>query len=180
MIRCKTELDKDAMQALTRYHAAHSFVIQRRKNLFTILGVVLIILAVYSAVDGWKNYYGTESLLVIFGMPLVFAALSAAVFITRQKGMEYSLYRELKKYFEKTDIKYIDYVISESGIRINIKGNGTTYTWDMIDEFESDDKYYYFSSKDKYNIIFKESITEKNKELFESLIKNVNKSGEKA
>ena len=175
MVRCRTELDENTMRALVNNHVSHSIEIKRKKNLFYFLGLILVVMSVYTSYSNWRTYYGTESILSILAMPLIYVVLSVAVFITAQKGMEYRLYKELKKFFDNANIKYIDYVISENGIRININGNATSYKWDEIDDMSSDDNYYYFSSKGKYNVIAKSGISAKNIEVMEELIKNVNK-----
>lgn len=177
MVGCRTELDKHAMNALSRYHIASRIEYKRRKKLLYFLGAVLLLIGVCTTYTTVKSYSGTDSLLLKLVMPAVLLILGVAVIITAEKGMVYGLTRELKSYFDKTQIRYLDYVISENGIRISVKGNASIYKWDMIDKFVEDEDYYYFSSKDKYNLIAKKGLSEKNREVLTNLAKNANKFG---
>lgn len=176
MVRCRTELDKQAMNALSRYHIANRIEYKRRKKLLYFLGAVLIMIGVCTAYTTVREYSGTDSLLLELVIPAVFALLGVAVFITAEKGMVHGLTRELKSYFDKTQIRYLDYVVSENGIRISVNGNASIFKWNMLDNFEEDEDYYYFSSKEKYNIIAKKGISEKNREVLTNLAKNANKT----
>lgn len=175
MIRCKTELDKDVMKALAKYHASKDTIIKRRKKLFHFMGSIFFVIAAVAAYNFIQGYDGTESVLSAVVSISIYILVGAALFIAAAKGMEHRLYQELKIYFSKANIKCFEYVISETGIRLIVNGKASRFGWDKIDYIKSDARYYYFGSEGKYNIISKESISSKNIDQFEKWIKNVNK-----
>lgn len=110
----------------------------------------------------------------------VFVILSSIILITSIKGAQHNLYRELKQYFMQTNAKYIDYIISNNGIRLTINDNSTMYEWIVIEHIESDTAFYYFSSQGKHSIISKKSMSSKDITMFDNLIKKKKeKSSEK-
>ena len=174
MIRCRTQLNEDAIKALTGYHIENNKKITRSKRVSFLFGLILLIISCINAYGTWMKYYGSESISIVFIKSFLFVFLSLFILFTAVRGRERNLSRDLKKYFSQTDTTYIDYIISEEGIKLIVNDKGTMFEWNVIDHMESDDRYYYFSSKGRHSIIAKEPVSSKNLEIIDRLINRMN------
>lgn len=159
VVKCRTILDNDSIKKLARYHFVHKKDVKKKRILTLSFGIILLMLSIINAYGYWLKYYGTESLLFILLRASVLFILSFIILYTGLKGSEHNLYHELKQYFKKTETTHIDYMISESGIKMNINEHTSSYTWKDIDHIESDDRFYYFSSDGKHSLIAKNNLS---------------------
>lgn len=173
LIKCKTILDNTTIKALARYHFVHKKDVKKKRILTLSFGIILLILSIINAYGYWLKYYGTASVLIILLKSSVLFLFSFIILYTGIKGSEHNLYRELKQYFQKTETRYIDYIISETGIQMNINDHSTTYTWKNINHMESDEQFYYFSSDGKHSLIAKNDLSQKEISTIDSLIQNI-------
>ena len=175
LIRCKTTLDNDTIMALSKYHHAHKKDVKRKKIFTIILAIFLLIISSINAYGIWMKYVGTLSTALILLRASVFVILSLIILLNVTKGSIHNTYKELKKYFKKTNVEHIDYIITDEGIQMKINDNTTSHKWEDVDYSESDDHYIYFSSNGKHTLIAKAPMAKENaaklEEMFTCLVK---------
>ena len=172
MIRCKTTLDNNTILALSKYHHRHKKDTKRKQGFIIFLAVFVFVLSCINAYGIWMKYIGTISPIIIILRASFFLALSSIILVNAIRGGAQKTYRELKKYFEKTKTDHLDYIIDEESIQMVINSNTTVCKWSEIDIFESDDNYFYFSSKGKHTLIAKAPMAEENIKKLDELSKN--------
>lgn len=176
MIQCRTIINNKVIKSLANYHSIIQKSSKKKQISLFILGIIFLIFSTINAFGLWQKYYGSESIPVIIIRSSIFILLSVFIIYSSIKGSTYKLSHELKQYFKKNGIDYIDYIINNDGIKMIINNNITTYKWNVIEHIKSDDNFYYFSSNGKHSIIDKKTISPENISLFENLIKEMPKS----
>lgn len=162
MIRCRTNITDNMIKSLAKYHTKHKKNAKRNRLIAITWGIFLLLISLINAYGCWLKYYGTEPIFTIIIKSSIFVILSAFILYMSIDG-SINITRELKRYFTQTNTTFIDYIIDENGIKLIINGSPSLYEWDIIDTFESDDSYYYFSSNGKHSIIEKQTISPGNR-----------------
>lgn len=161
MIRCRTNITDDMIKALSKYHTNHKKNNKRNRIITIAWSIFLLLISLINAYGSWLKYHDNEPLVFILIRSSPFVIISLFV-LYMSFNNHLKINRELKRYFIQTNTKFIDYIIDENKIQLIINNNSSTYDWNVIDNIESDDTFYYFSSNGKHSIIEKKSISPDN------------------
>ena len=176
MERCRTEINKKTIKALSKYHVANSGSVKKKKK-WGYLGATLVltysILAISGLFKGYAILQGDVWSFFLKSLPCLYCVF--IFFLTAARGSQHNLERELKEYFEQNGTRYLEYDILKNGIRMIMNSKATMYEWNTIERMHSDDTYYYFTSGGKHSIIAKASISEDDMQLMDEMMKSINK-----
>ena len=176
MERCRTEINKETIKALSKYHVANSGTVKKKKK-WGYLGATLVLLySILVAVGLFIGYVIRQGdVLTFFLKSIPYLFCTFIFFLTAARGKQHTLEKELKEYFEQMGTRYLEYDILQNGIRMIMNSKATMYEWNTIERMYSDDTYYYFTSGGKHSIIAKEAVSEEDKELMDEMMKSINK-----
>lgn len=168
MIRCRTNINTGMIKALAKYHTKNKKNAKRNKFLTVTWGLILLIISLINAYGHWLKYDGTKPVFNLIIKSSVFIIISIFILCMSIDG-SITITHKLKQYFTQTNTTFIDYMIDDKGIRLILNGKSSVYNWNVIDQVDSDEHYYYFGSNRKYSVIEKSSISPENRVKLEKM-----------